>query len=77
MKKRTWQLYLMTLLLASALLAVTAMAKEPERKAAPAAVFPEKTYQFKPVLEGTVVTHVFKVQNKGTADLLIQRVKPG
>jgi hypothetical protein len=67
----------MILVMTATLLAVTAIAKETETKPAPAAVYPEKAYHFEPVLEGAKVTHAFKVQNKGSADLLIERVKPG
>ena len=44
---------------------------------APIAVAPEATYQFKTVPEGTQVTHEFKIQNKGTAPLIIERVNTG
>jgi hypothetical protein len=77
MNRKTWRIHLVILVLTWALLSVTAMAKETEKKPGPTAVFPEKTYHFDPILEGLAVTHVFKVQNKGTAELLIQRVKPG
>jgi len=43
----------------------------------PIAVAPEATYQFEPVPEGTQVTHEFKIQNKGTAPLRIERVNTG
>lgn len=77
MKRRTWRIYLMILLSAAVLLAVTAMAKETPKKKGPEAVYPEKAFHFKPVLEGTIVSHEFKIQNKGTSELMIQRVKPG
>ncbi len=38
---------------------------------------PEPTYKFEQVLEGTEVLHDFVVQNKGTAELIIKKVKPG
>ena len=43
----------------------------------PIAFVPEKSYEFKPVPEGTQVTHTFKIQNKGTAPLRIENVKTG
>ena len=43
----------------------------------PIAVATEGTYQFEPVPEGTQVTHEFKIQNKGTAPLIIERVNTG
>jgi Protein of unknown function (DUF1573) len=77
MKKRSQRIHIMILVITATLLAITAAAKETDTKPAPAAFYPEKAYHFEPILEGTEVTHVFKVQNRGTADLLIQRVKPG
>lgn len=43
----------------------------------PIAVAPETTYQFETVPEGTQVTHEFKIQNKGTAPLIIEKVNTG
>ncbi len=43
----------------------------------PIAHVPEDTYQFEPVPEGTQVTHTFKIQNKGTAILKIEKVRTG
>ncbi len=43
----------------------------------PLAVIPEQTYEFEPVLEGSMVTHDFIIQNKGTAPLVIEKVKTG
>jgi len=43
----------------------------------PAAFFPVNSYQFQPVMEGTQITHTFKIQNKGTAPLHIQKVVTG
>jgi hypothetical protein len=77
MNRKAWRIHLVIMVLTWALLSATAMAMEAEKKPGPAAVFPEKTYQFDPVLEGIAVSHVFKVQNKGNEELLIQRVKPG
>ena len=41
----------------------------------PIAFIPENSYEFKPIPEGTQVTHTFKIQNKGTAPLKIEDVK--
>jgi len=41
----------------------------------PIAFVPEKSYEFKTIPEGTQVTHTFKIQNKGTAPLRIEKVK--
>ena len=43
----------------------------------PAAFLPERSFEFQPVPEGTQVTHEFKIQNKGTAPLLISKVRTG
>jgi hypothetical protein len=43
----------------------------------PKIVVPEPTYKFEQVLEGAEVLHDFVIQNKGTAQLIIKKVKPG
>ena len=43
----------------------------------PLAVIPEQTYEFIPVVEGSLVTHDFIIQNRGTATLVIEKVKTG
>ena len=43
----------------------------------PSAFFPQTLYKFSPALDGTKVEHEFVVQNKGTATLIIERVKTG
>ena len=43
----------------------------------PLAVITEQTYEFVPVVEGSLVTHDFIIQNKGTAPLVIEKVKTG
>ena len=43
----------------------------------PIAYVPEDTYEFETVPEGTQVTHEFKIQNKGTAPLRIEKVRTG
>ncbi len=45
--------------------------------AAPDAVAVEPVFEFKPVLDGDEVVHDFVIQNKGSADLEIQRVQTG
>ncbi len=39
--------------------------------------FPEKNFVFDKVVEGTQVEHDFKVLNRGSATLKIERVKTG
>lgn len=55
--------------------AAPAPSDAPEK--APVAVVPEEKYDFKTVAEGVEIIHDFVVQNKGTADLEIQAVRPG
>ncbi|XPS84379.1 uncharacterized protein Dvar_23970 [Desulfosarcina variabilis str. Montpellier] len=43
----------------------------------PDAVFPQVTYEFEKVVDGTVVTHNFAVKNTGKGVLEISRVKTG
>ena len=44
---------------------------------APSIAIAEKNVAFAPVLEGTTVVHDYTVENIGTADLQIQRIKTG
>jgi len=39
--------------------------------------FPEKTFEFQPVIEGAKVLHDFVVMNKGSAPLVISDVRTG
>jgi hypothetical protein len=39
--------------------------------------FPEKTFEFKPVIEGAKVIHDFVVMNQGSAPLVISDVRTG
>jgi hypothetical protein len=41
----------------------------------PVAFFPETTFNFSPVLEGTEISHDFVVRNTGSAVLEISKVK--
>ena len=43
----------------------------------PNSFFPHDRYDFKSALEGEEVVHDFIVQNKGTAPLVIEKVKTG
>jgi hypothetical protein len=52
-------------------------AEKTSAKATASIFFPERSYQFKPVVEGAKVTHDFVVQNKGAAALKIDDVKTG
>ena len=46
-----------------------------ENPGAPVAFFPEKNYMFDPVVDGTEIIHDYIVQNKGSATLLVEKVK--
>lgn len=43
----------------------------------PAVMFPEKAFEFEPVIDGVNVVHDFVVLNKGTVPLLINNVRTG
>jgi len=43
----------------------------------PSAFLPAEEYEFKPVVDGVEITHDFIIQNRGTAPLIIQKVKSG
>jgi len=42
-----------------------------------AAFFPQTTYEFEPVVEGTRVIHEFRIQNRGSVPLKIEKVRTG
>ncbi len=44
---------------------------------APLAVALEPIFQFKPVVDGEEVVHDFIIQNRGTAELQIEKVQTG
>jgi hypothetical protein len=50
---------------------------EAEAQKSPSAFFPASSYEFEQVVDGTKVMHDFIIQNKGTALLIIERVKTG
>jgi hypothetical protein len=43
----------------------------------PEAYFPQRTFQFEPVIDGVKVVHDFVLLNRGAAPLLIENVKTG
>jgi hypothetical protein len=59
------------------LLTINSVAAENIDKTAPKAVLAEQIFAFKPVVEGTTVTHDFILQNKGTAPLVIKKISTG
>ena len=48
-----------------------------ENTAMPDAVAVEPVFEFKPVLDGDEVTHDYVIQNKGSAELVIERIQTG
>ena len=55
----------------------TAIKAEDNVKTFPSAYLPVDNYEFDPVVEGVEIDHQFIIQNKGTADLNIEKVKTG
>jgi hypothetical protein len=55
----------------------TAVCYGAQDQASPSAYFPETSYEFSAVLDGSKVVHEFVIQNKGTATLQVERVKTG
>jgi hypothetical protein len=49
----------------------------PGRSGSPAIFFPEKVFEFQPVVDGVKVVHDFVVMNQGTTPLLIENVRTG
>ena len=62
-----------------AVLAVAALPASAGSGPAPAAsvLFPEKAFEFAPVIDGVKVLHDFVVKNKGSGPLLINDVRTG
>ncbi len=59
------------------LLSATLVFGAPSSDPAPSAVFTQPSFQFESALEGQAVEHDFLVQNKGNADLRIEKIKTG
>ena len=59
------------------LLIVLLVHSEAPASAAPKIEVEERVFDFKEMIEGQTIEHVYKVQNKGDQPLEIQRVKPG
>lgn len=43
----------------------------------PAVFFPEKAFEFEPVIDGVKIVHDFTIMNKGSATLTIENVRTG
>lgn len=52
-----------------------AFAEKPEEEKMPEAYFPENTFTFEKILEGTDVTHDFVIKNNGNAPLTVEKVR--
>jgi hypothetical protein len=50
--------------------------KNTSQKDHPRAVVTQMEYEFDPVFEGTQIKHDFMIENRGTAPLVIQNVRP-
>lgn len=48
-----------------------------DASAVPVIVVKEAVYNFAPVLEGMTVLHEYMIENKGSAELEIESVRPG
>ena len=48
-----------------------------EEAARPSIMIPDPLYTFEPVVDGTEVVHDFRVYNRGTGPLAIQKVQTG
>ncbi len=52
-------------------------AEKPEDEKMPEAYFPENSFTFEKILEGTDVIHDFVIKNNGNAPLAIEKVRSG
>lgn len=73
MKLKTISVFLLSLLLTLSAAVCFGTQDQP----GPSAFFPETTFEFTPVLDGSKVVHEFVIQNKGTETLKVERVKTG
>lgn len=73
MKLKTTSLAGILLLLAAA----ACFGAETKTTETPEAVAVEPVFEFKPVLDGEEVVHDYMIQNKGSAELKIERVQTG
>lgn len=70
MLKKTMALVLLVLCTALPLSAA-------EKVEGPAIFYPQSEFNFGSTLEGNHVEHIFTVENRGTEELRISKVKPG
>jgi hypothetical protein len=73
MKVKIFSAFLFFMLFAGAV----CLGLEGEEVKNPLAVAPGEIFEFDPVLDGDQVTHNFVIQNKGDAELRIERVQTG
>lgn len=67
--------YLVPVILIFILVLTNAFAEKPEEKNKPEAYFPENTFTFDRILEGSDVIHDFVIKNTGNAPLAVEKVK--
>jgi hypothetical protein len=71
LKKYSWSVMLILILV----FCTNAFAEMPDEENKPEAYFPENTFTFDKILEGTLVIHDFVIKNKGNAPLTVEKVK--
>ena len=72
------KMYVFPLLIFSVLFVFSLSAGEvKEELNTPDSFFPEESFDFGKVVDGTQITHDFKVLNRGNASLVVKRVKTG
>jgi hypothetical protein len=67
--------YLLFAIIFFLLLFSSAFAEKPEEKNIPQAHFPENTFTFDKIVEGTLIIHDFVIKNTGNAPLIVEKVK--
>jgi hypothetical protein len=67
--------YLLFAIIFFLLLFSSAFAEKIEEKNRPQAHFPENTFTFNKIVEGTLIIHDFVIKNTGNAPLVVEKVK--
>jgi hypothetical protein len=67
--------YLLFAIIFFILLFSSAFAEKPEPENGPQAHFPENTFIFDKIVEGTLIIHDFVIKNTGNAPLIVEKVK--
>lgn len=77
MRLKIFSIFILPLALSILFFAAGSFGVENQTPGAPSAYFPENSYIFSPVLDGTDVIHDYILYNKGTDPLQIEKVKTG